>query len=493
MLETLKPDVMIIGASVAGCAAAVSLHRQGLTVLLIERDTVARDLFKGEFIQPVAVATLKKLGFADVVSGPETVKIRQLRFRDLGRDQKTVVADTLINYPAGTYAAVLPHKRLVMGLRAHTAKVLGDSFLVGATAEPINLLDRSFFDRPKFLVRSASGKSFHVRPNWVLGCDGRTSAVRRWMGGDAAPPLGAATYGSKDEFIVGAELKGEHGFNHQYEVVRTDGAGTLAIFRLGAESRRCYWNVLSEPGKNNKTEWTEELTRILRVTNESHADIEAGEGVDHLAGAAAYTAWFGPPARGRFLLVGDSVAVTTPLGGQGMTAAMLQVEALTDLVGRHQSLSPRAVALIGKRYTAQCSQIYKHINLINFGVYYLFFSHSALLKPASRYVLNRWRTRPEARDRLGRLFGGLDLDTPKVVEILQLWGLLPQFNRQTGLLSRVASHTPLMAWKKKAERFTGPAAETAAAAGSRLALGVQFLKIALPASVRSRIDTTSEP
>src|SRR5438132_10168275 len=60
-------DVAIVGASIAGCTAAILFGRCGLRVALLERETRA-DSYKKvctHFIQPSATPTLQRLGLAE--------------------------------------------------------------------------------------------------------------------------------------------------------------------------------------------------------------------------------------------------------------------------------------------------------------------------------------------------------------------------------------------------------------------------------------------
>ena len=242
MSNFLHPDVLIIGGGIAGCAAAVSLKQKGLSVLVIEKDAEVRERFKGEYLQPFTVKKLRSLGFGELVDGPDTVKIRQLRFRDLDDHQNTL-SETTIRYPVGSFAAVLPNKNLVAKIRKHTQQLLGENFIAGATAEPVNANAADFFKAPEFKVGKPNGLNLTIKPKWVIGCDGRQSTVRKWMGGKSAPAIGSATLGSSPEFIVGAELKGAHSFEEMYQVIRSHKRGTLAVFKLDENSRRCYWNT----------------------------------------------------------------------------------------------------------------------------------------------------------------------------------------------------------------------------------------------------------
>ena len=62
-------DVAIVGASIAGCAAAILFARQGLSVALLERETdpAAYKKICTHYIQPSATATLERLGLISAI------------------------------------------------------------------------------------------------------------------------------------------------------------------------------------------------------------------------------------------------------------------------------------------------------------------------------------------------------------------------------------------------------------------------------------------
>jgi hypothetical protein len=144
-------------------------------------------------------------------------------------------------------------------------------------------------------------------------------------------------------------------------------------------------------------------------------------------GMPAYTSWYGPAQRGKFFLAGDSLAVTTPFGGQGMTCACLHAISLLELF-QNGIPSDNNLRKLGRRYTKKTKAVYAHFNFLNTGIYHLFFSRQRLTKFATHHVLSGWAEEPALTQRLGRLFGGIDQDTPKMEEVFELWGLdFPNF------------------------------------------------------------------
>src|SRR3977135_2724131 len=62
-----KPDVVIVGAGIAGSALAISLAGSGHGVTLLEKSTVHVERVRDDFIVPWVVAEAKTLGILDVL------------------------------------------------------------------------------------------------------------------------------------------------------------------------------------------------------------------------------------------------------------------------------------------------------------------------------------------------------------------------------------------------------------------------------------------
>ncbi|WWD18298.1 hypothetical protein CI109_102748 [Kwoniella shandongensis] len=74
-LHSLQPDIIIIGAGVAGCALAYSLSHSGRSVVVLERDLSEPDRIVGELLQPGGVEALEKLGLGSVLEGIDAVPV----------------------------------------------------------------------------------------------------------------------------------------------------------------------------------------------------------------------------------------------------------------------------------------------------------------------------------------------------------------------------------------------------------------------------------
>jgi 2-polyprenyl-6-methoxyphenol hydroxylase-like FAD-dependent oxidoreductase len=89
-----KPDVVIVGAGIAGSALAISLAGSGHSVTLLEKSTVHVDRVRGEFIVPWGVAEAKTLGILDVLeSAGGNYTVRSITYGEEfagGRPEKSV-------------------------------------------------------------------------------------------------------------------------------------------------------------------------------------------------------------------------------------------------------------------------------------------------------------------------------------------------------------------------------------------------------------------
>lgn len=82
-------DVLIIGAGVAGCAAAKAFGRQGKRVLVVERSLREPDRIVGELLQPGGVEALAKLGLSACVDEIDALPVKGYHIYWRGEEEAT--------------------------------------------------------------------------------------------------------------------------------------------------------------------------------------------------------------------------------------------------------------------------------------------------------------------------------------------------------------------------------------------------------------------
>lgn len=414
-----RPDVLIVGGSIAGSVLATLLRKKGLSVVLAERNAEPRKIFKGEYLQPAVVDFLHAIGMRSVFRSKSVAKVRELRFRDLDAKNK-VTADLLMKYPRGKSARSIHHFDLLNNLFRINRARLGVNFWSGCTVTPLNAQGANFLRAPEFRLEAPGREPLTIRPRWVVGCDGRSSSVRKWMGIEEGGERDQmVTLGAGREFIMGMELKDFAPKADRYEVIRTAGHGTIAAFSLGEDGQRIYF---SSPARENLAKAASKDIREILDATEPMAHIGHAPEDAVAVGSPANTSSFRGCAKGRFLLAGDAVAVTTPYGGQGMTLAVEQAKYLGQVFDWSAD-SALSLTLTKRNFTRFAKRGYDRVNLLNFGLYYLFFTRQAFYKHSTRYMVETWNQRPELAARVMRLFAGLDTDKPSVRELIDLWGI----------------------------------------------------------------------
>jgi flavin-dependent dehydrogenase len=79
-MSTEIHDVVVVGGGPAGLAAAIGAARQGLSVVLLERETLPHDKPCGEGVMPPGVAVLERLGVLSRIPPSEMSPIRGVRY-----------------------------------------------------------------------------------------------------------------------------------------------------------------------------------------------------------------------------------------------------------------------------------------------------------------------------------------------------------------------------------------------------------------------------
>ena len=167
---------MIVGARVAGCAAAIPLVRAGRKVVLLDRSRFPSNVLSTHGIWPSAVAELRKLGALERVLAYEPPKIRSAVFHHLGVPLKGGF-NPVENID---YMLVIGRPQLDLALVetacAEGADVRERTAVTGLVWDG----DRAAGVRYRSL--DGDGAEGEVRAPLVIGADGRRSMVAEHVG-----------------------------------------------------------------------------------------------------------------------------------------------------------------------------------------------------------------------------------------------------------------------------------------------------------------------
>jgi flavin-dependent dehydrogenase len=187
MAARAEYDVAIVGASLAGCTAAILLSRAGARVALIEKqpDPQAFKRICSHFIQASAVPTIERLGLYEPILAAGGVRSRFHSRTPWGWIEPTEersayclnLRRSLLDPMLRESAAAQPGVELMLGWTAE--RLIGD----GATVRGVVIHDRD-------------GNREEMKAKLTVGADGRDSAVGEMAAvEDKTLPHGRLAYG----------------------------------------------------------------------------------------------------------------------------------------------------------------------------------------------------------------------------------------------------------------------------------------------------------
>jgi menaquinone-9 beta-reductase len=167
-------DAAIVGASLAGCTAAILLARAGARVALVEQrpDPAAFKRVCSHFIQSSAVPTLERLGLLGPMEDAGALRSRLRVWARWGWIEPTAASDA----PSGVN---LRRELLDPLVRRTAADTPGVDLILGRTA---HALVREGERICGVDVREKTGDSTRLRARLVIGADGRDSRVAELAG-----------------------------------------------------------------------------------------------------------------------------------------------------------------------------------------------------------------------------------------------------------------------------------------------------------------------
>jgi flavin-dependent dehydrogenase len=306
-------DAVVVGASLAGSAAATVLARAGARVALVDKASFPRPKSCGEMLSPDGVAALARLGLDGAVRAAGAATIRRF---------------SLVRPDGVRVDGRLPAPALSLSRERLDLLVLDGARAAGAAAhlgEAVTAVEGSLGEG--YAVRT-TGPTLRARA--VLGAWGRYSPLDGRLGrtffGAPAPLFGFKKF-----------LRGGAGRRFEDRVV-------LHVFRGGylglslVEEGRVSLGALTTPevAKEAHGDFDRLLARLGGACPGLGADLE-GLAPEPGPALVSEPVHLGKreAALGGILLAGDAAGVVDPYTGSGMALALRTGEAAGALLGRH--------------------------------------------------------------------------------------------------------------------------------------------------------------
>jgi 2-polyprenyl-6-methoxyphenol hydroxylase-like FAD-dependent oxidoreductase len=308
-------DVVIVGGSVAGCAVATMLGRQGVRATVLEKSTKP-DHYKvvcSHFIQPGATPVLRRLGLVEPMEAAGAVR----NGLEIHTDAGWYVAE------GDSYGYNLRRSKLDPMLRELAAGTPNVAVRQGVTATG---LLRDGAGRPAGVRgRTPAGDEVEIRARVVVGADGRGSGIARLAGvpGRVLPHgrFGYMAY-YEDLPLEAGDQRSMFWFRGRdvfYAFPNDDGATILAMFL-----HKDRLDAFKADKEHAFAHAYDDLPRRPRI--------EDARRISPLIGKIDLPNVSRPAARPGIAFVGDAAQASDPVWGVGVGFALQSAEWLADEV-----------------------------------------------------------------------------------------------------------------------------------------------------------------
>lgn len=327
--STSRQRVLIVGAGPVGMIAALALNRQGIAVTVIEQEPGPVRDQRAASLHPPTLGMLDDLGVTQKIL-PLGLISPKYRFHD--RPSRAVVAEFDLGLLRGEFRFpfVLQYEQYKLTASIAAAYADAGSFDVRFGHELTDLEQRS-----DGIVAELSGPGGDERleVQWVIGCDGGRSTVRRLADiafeGFTYPESFIKIATSFDIATINTDLTIRNYFSDPEEWCN--------VFKVHGEftpgSGKGLWRVITPlpPGEKGATAlWDARIQQRLQkfLPKVGRYDVDY---VNVYSVSQRVAATF---RRGRVLLAGDSAHVNNPIGGMGMNGGIHDAVNLAEKLGR---------------------------------------------------------------------------------------------------------------------------------------------------------------
>ncbi len=330
-------DVLIVGGGVAGSSLATVLSRGGLDVVVIEREARFRDRVRGEGIHPWGYREARQLGLEPVLeaAGANPLFFWQPYFEREPVDPTRWDDDEVNPLPE----LGVSHPRL-QEATIRAANEAGVSIVRPASARSIQQgADGTWVVQ----VALENGTEQELRGKLLVGADGRTSAVRSWLGIHA-------THDPEHHRFGGVLVEGVDLASNAVHVIYFPG-GTSYIMPQGNGRARVYFGGSKELVDPLAADHTGET--FLSFLRERFPEGKLDQA--KIAGPLAFfpNADIVPDRITGInsVLIGDAAGSNDPSVGQGLSLVYRDVHELSDLLLNCESRQA-AIEEFGRRRAA---------------------------------------------------------------------------------------------------------------------------------------------
>lgn len=300
-----ETEILIIGGGLAGLTAALHLHKCGLTVIVIEKNTYPHHKVCGEYISNEVLPYFEWLDIH--IGNLCPTSISNLQFTSISGGSITT------KLPLGGFGL----SRYTMDHFLYTELLKRNVAVIHDTVSAVN------FDNDQFIVQTSTGKSFKARQ--VIGAYGKRSAIdiqfNRQFSRQKSPYLAVKAHYRAD---FENDLVSLHNFKGGYcGVSKVEDEKLNICYLANYESFKKHKNITAY--QENVLYKNKYLSAIFE-----HAEIlfESPITISQISFDAK------EPVVDHMLMIGDTAGLIHPLCGNGMAMAIHGAKIASELLSK---------------------------------------------------------------------------------------------------------------------------------------------------------------
>jgi menaquinone-9 beta-reductase len=307
-MSSLAYDIVTVGGGLGGSAFAAAMARNGVRVLVLEKETQFKDRVRGEYLATWGMAEAKALGIDVALLTSCAVP---LPFVEMGFGPRNLVQTTSQQLPSVSFFH--PEMQEVLLAEAENA---GAQVRRGATVTNVQP------GAVPSLVVASNGREEQISARLIVVADGRASAARKWAG---FPVKTGLVPQAEDRFRA-------------YLGYPTDGSFTLQ-------------------GPDKLGPFLAESQKVGPMFGDVYARVNA---LGPLAAFDAGYTWVDHPYRDGVALIGEAAGTSDPTFGQGMSLTLRDARVLRDALFGHSDCNQA-----GRSYAEQHDRYFQRIHNVS--------------------------------------------------------------------------------------------------------------------------------
>ncbi|KJC56934.1 hypothetical protein UP10_31655 [Bradyrhizobium sp. LTSPM299] len=318
-----SPDIVIVGGGIGGGALASVLARDGIKIVVLERETVFPDRVRGEWIAPWGVAEANRLDLLNLLQEHGGLCIsRNVLYDEIWSSDAAErhALDMTVMHPEAPGALCIGHP-LMCNILHDAAVKCGVRFVRGV--EHIEVTPGA---RPAVSFVH-DGVTTTLSPRLVIGADGRNSQVRKRLEFRVEADL-------PHSIICGMLVANVPDWPRDVQAIGTEERLHYLVFPQGKDLVRLYACYdFSDRARFAGPDKQAQMLRAFRLNCLPLGEaIAAGTPIGPLNGVSNEDHWIDDPTAPGVVLIGDAAGHNDPITGQGVSITLRDVRLTRDIL-----------------------------------------------------------------------------------------------------------------------------------------------------------------